>query len=136
MVGQEALIGVSVGRIKDLPLAPKIQAGVSNSQYRRASHSWMAEIKRLIEVGCFELVDMKDIPRGRKLVDSKWVHTYKGGDVDNSIKTKSRFVAKGCIQVQDVDYCGHCNDWELTLLAGICSGPCRRGDIHASPSGL
>ena len=44
-------------------------------------------------MGCFELVDLKDIPRGRKIVNSKWVHTYKGDEYGNSIKAKSRLVA-------------------------------------------
>ena len=35
---------------------------------------------------------------------SKWVRTYKGDEVCNIIKAKSRLVAKGFIQVQDVDY--------------------------------
>ena len=57
-----------------------------------------------MELGCFELVGLKDIPRGHKIVKSKWVHTYKGDEYGNFIKAKSRLVAKGFTQVQDVDY--------------------------------
>ena len=49
-------------------------------------------------------MDLKDISRGRKIVNSKWVHTYKGDEYGNVIKAKSRLVAKGFTQVQDVDY--------------------------------
>ena len=41
---------------------------------------------------------------GRKVVGSRWVHTYKGDGHENCLKTKSRVVAKGFTQVQDVDY--------------------------------
>ena len=100
MVDQEASIEVPVGKIKDLP-----QAEISKPQYRRAfEHSQRVELKELMEVGCFELlVDLKDIPRGRMEVNSKRVHTYKGDEYGNFIKAKSRLVAKGFTQVQDVD---------------------------------
>ena len=38
------------------------------------------------------------------IVNSKWVHTYKGDEYGNFIKAKSRLCAKGSTQVQDVDY--------------------------------
>ena len=90
MLGQEASIEMPGGKIKDLPPPPKIQAEVSKSQYRRAfEYSQMVSLKGLMEVGCFELVD-----RGWKIVNSKWVHTYKGDEFGNLIKTKSRLVSK------------------------------------------
>ena len=63
----------------------------------------MIELKELMEVGCLELLDLKDIPRGRKIVNSRGVHTYKGDEDGNVIKDKSRLVAKGFTQVQDFD---------------------------------
>ena len=44
------------------------------------------------------------VPKGRKIVDSKWVHTYKGDELGFCVKTKSRLVVKGFTQVQDVHY--------------------------------
>ena len=44
------------------------------------------------------------MPKGLKVVGSRWVHTYKGNRHGNYLKTKSRVVAKGFNQVQDVDY--------------------------------
>ena len=55
-------------------------------------------------MGCFKVVDAKDMPKSRKVVGSRWVHTYKGDGHGNCLKTKSRVVAKGFTQVQDVDY--------------------------------
>ena len=43
------------------------------------------------------------MPKGWKDVGSRWVHTYKGDGHGNRLKTKSRVVAKGFTQVQDVD---------------------------------
>ena len=105
MANQEASIEVPVGNFKDLPPPPKTQAEGSKSLYWRAfAHYQIVELKGLMDVGCFELVDLKHIPRGRKIVNPKWVHTYKGDEFGNFIKGKSRLVAKGFAQVQDVDY--------------------------------
>lgn len=64
----------------------------------------MASLKGMVKEGCFELVDLKDNSRGRKTVHPKWLHTYKGDELGNFIKTKSRLAAKCFTQVQDVDY--------------------------------
>ena len=42
--------------------------------------------------------------KGRKIVGSKWVHTYKGDELGFCVRTKSRLLAKSFTQVQDVDY--------------------------------
>ena len=44
------------------------------------------------------------MPKGRKVVGSQWMHTYKGDGHGNCLKTKSRVVVKGSTHVQDVDY--------------------------------
>ena len=55
-------------------------------------------------MGCFKVADEKDVPKGRNVVGSRWVHTYKGDGHGNCLKPKSRVVAKGFTQVQYVDY--------------------------------
>ena len=75
-----------VRKIEDLPPPPKLRADVFKSQYRRAfERSQMVELKGLKEMAYFELVDMKDIPRGRKMVNLKSVHIYKGDGFGNFI---------------------------------------------------
>ena len=44
------------------------------------------------------------MPKGRNVVGSRWVHTYKGGGHENCLETKSRVVSKGFTQVHDVEY--------------------------------
>ena len=44
------------------------------------------------------------MPKGWKVIGCRWVHTYKGDGHENGLKTKSRVVAKGFTQVQNVDY--------------------------------
>lgn len=90
---------LSLGIIPEPPLQP------GPSSYTRSfKHSQMVELKGLVEVGCFELVDLEDIPRKRKIVDSKWVPTYKGDEFRNFMKTKSRLVGKGFTHAQNMDY--------------------------------
>ena len=66
--------------------------------------SQRVEIKGLLDVGCFAPVDRVKVPKGRNIVASKWVHTYKGDEQGYCVKTKSRLVAKGFSQVAGVDY--------------------------------
>ena len=47
---------------------------------------------------------MKAVPRGRKIVESRWVHSYKSNELGNYVKTKSRMVVKGFTQMPNVDY--------------------------------
>ena len=46
----------------------------------------------------------KYVPKSRKIVGSKWVHTFKGDELSNCVKTKSRLVAKGFSQIANIDY--------------------------------
>ena len=44
------------------------------------------------------------MPKGWKVIGSRWVHTYKGDGHGDGLKTESRVAAKEFTQVQDVDY--------------------------------
>ena len=50
------------------------------------------------------MIDVKAVPHGRKLVGTRWVHSYKSDELGYYVKTKSRIVAKGFTQMTNVDY--------------------------------
>ena len=101
----EASVEMPTGKMQDLPPPSTTQEEVRRSPFRKAfEHSQKVELNGLLAVGCFKVIDEKYIPKGRKIVGSRWVHTYKGNGHGNCLKTKSRVVAKGFTQVQDVDY--------------------------------
>ena len=66
--------------------------------------SQRVEIKGLLDIGCFAPVDGEKVPKGRKIVASNRVHTYKGDDQGYCVKTKSPVVAKGFSKVAGGDY--------------------------------
>ena len=61
-------------------------------------------IKALLDVGCFAPVAGEKVSKGRNIVDSKWVHTYKEDEQGYCVRTKSRLVARGFSQAAAVDY--------------------------------
>ncbi|CAN0376684.1 unnamed protein product, partial [Ascophyllum nodosum] len=84
---------------------PTTQAEVERSPFRKAfEYSQKIELNGLLGVGCFKVIDMKAVPHGRKIVGSRWVHSYKSDELGNFVKTKSRMVAKGFTQIPNVDY--------------------------------
>ena len=101
--------GVSIemptGKIEDLPPPPTTQAELLRSPFRKAFElSQHVEIEGLLDVGCFAPVDREKIRKDRKIIASKWVHSYKGDEKGCCVKTKSCLVAKGFSQVAGVDY--------------------------------
>ena len=97
---------MSTEKTQDLPPPPTTQAELLRSPVRKAFEiSQRVEIESLLDVGCFAPpVDEEKIPKGRKIVASKWVHTYKGVEKGYCVETKSHLVAKGFSQVAGVDY--------------------------------
>ncbi|CAN0458463.1 unnamed protein product, partial [Ascophyllum nodosum] len=84
---------------------PTTQAEVERSPFRKAfEYSQKVELNGLLGVGCLKVIDMKAVPRGRKIVGSRWVHGYKSDELGNCVKTKSRMIAKGFSQMLNVDY--------------------------------
>ena len=152
----EASVGMPTEKMQDLPPPPTTQEEIRRSPFCKAfEHSQKVELNGLLAVGCFKVVDEKYMPKGRNVVGSRWVHTYKGDGHGNCLKTKSRVVAKGFTQVQDVDY--HettsptpasapvkmialrlrtrkvCPFFTLTCLRRSCRRPLRRKFICAFP---
>ena len=58
------------------------------------------EMQDLEESGTY---DLTTIPKGRNVVGGRWVYAVKPGP-DNTETFKARYVAKGFLQVKDVDY--------------------------------
>ena len=104
-VGIEASVEMSTGKMQDPSPPPTTQEEVRRPPFRKVfKHSQKVELNGLLAVGCFKVVDENNVPKGRKVVGSRWVHMYKGDGHENCLKTKSRVVAKGFTQVQVVDY--------------------------------
>ena len=105
MVDREASVEMPSGKVKDLPPPPTTQAEVERSPFRKAfEYSQKVELNGLLGVGCFKVIDMKAVPHGRKIVGSRWVHSYKSDELGNFVKTKSRLVAKGFTQMPNINY--------------------------------
>ena len=71
-------------------------------RYKGARHEAMK-----IESGCHKMTGTCEAatpPQGRKSIGAKWVFTYKTDKDGLIVKTKTRLVAKGFSQVQDVDH--------------------------------
>ena len=101
----EASVEMPTGKMQDLPPSATMQEEVRRSPFCKAfEHLQKVELNGLLAVGCFKVVDKKDVPKGRKVVGSRWVYTYKNGGHGNCFKLKSRVAAKGFTQVQDIDY--------------------------------
>ena len=100
----EASVEMPTGKMQDLLPPPTTQEEVRRSLFRKAfEHSQKVALNGVLAVGCFEVVDEKDMPKDREVVGARWVHTYKGDGHENCLKTKSRVVAKGFTQAPDVD---------------------------------
>ena len=67
-------------KIPHLPPPPTTQADLLRSPFRKAFElSQRVESKGLFDAGCFVSIDGEKVPKDRKIVASKWVHTYKRG---------------------------------------------------------
>jgi hypothetical protein len=68
--------------------------------YQAMNDEWQS----MQQNGVLELTDLKDIPKGQKVIPGRWVFTKKftaEGELD---KHKARYVAQGFRQVEGVDY--------------------------------
>ena len=72
----EASVEMPTGKMQDLPPPPTTQEEVSRSPFHKAfEHSQKVGLNELLAVGCFKVVDERDVPKGRKVVGSRWVRT-------------------------------------------------------------
>ena len=78
----EASVEMPTGKMQDLPPPPTTQEEVRRSPFRKTfENSQKVELNGLLAVGWFKVVDEKDVAEGRKVVGSRWMHTYKGMDM-------------------------------------------------------
>ena len=91
------------GLISEAETPPVSVGGVLKSRYKGA---WLwamnEELKGLKDSGTFKVLD--GLPEGEKAIGSRWVLSYKSNKDGNITKTKARFVAKGFMQREGVNY--------------------------------
>ena len=93
-------IGKQPSEVESPPLSV---AGVERSVYRKGWEEAMkSEFDGHTKTGSFSMVDR--VPKGRKLVSSKWCFGYKTGNKGKITKLKARLVARGFTHIRDVDY--------------------------------
>ena len=62
------------------------------------------EFEKLDKMGCFEVIDAKDLPEGAKLVSGKWVFRQKYDKDGEPQRKKGRYVARGFSCRAGIDY--------------------------------
>lgn len=87
--------------ILDLPEPKSYSEAKSSTHWDRWKGAFEDEIKSLEENNVWDVVPR---PKGRKVINGKWVCKVKG-DADGEVERfKARYVAKGFSQVQGLDY--------------------------------
>ena len=66
---------------------------------------WQSAMKKELESLCNnDTWDVVELPKGERAVGAKWVYTVKLDHLNNVIKYKARYVAKGYTQRWSIDY--------------------------------
>ena len=72
MVDRETSVKMPSGDVNNLPPPPTTQAEVERPPIRKTfEYSQNVELNVLLGVGCFKVIVMKTVPRGRKIVGSR-----------------------------------------------------------------
>lgn len=93
---EEALIN-----ILEIPIPKSYNMAKQSVHWDQWEKAFNDEITSLRENNVWEVVPR---PKGRKIVDGKWVCKVKGDAQGNLERFKARYVAKGFSQVQGLDY--------------------------------
>ena len=87
---------------KKTPLT--LQEAKSLPEWETWKESMAKEFKALRDMGVFELVKRQDLPKGTKIVKTKWIYKIKQNDDGSIFKYKSRLVAQGFLLRWGIDY--------------------------------
>jgi hypothetical protein len=63
-----------------------------------------SEVKSIVDKDVWDVMEMKDMPQNKTLVNYKWVFKKKYDETDSVIKYKTRLCAKGFTQREGIDY--------------------------------
>ncbi|GKE90857.1 putative ribonuclease H-like domain-containing protein, partial [Tanacetum coccineum] len=94
----------------DHPLDQVIGDLQSAIQTRKVSknleeHSWLEAIQEeLLQFKLQEIWTLVDLPKGKRVIGSKWVFRNKKDERGIVIKNKARFVSQGYTQEEGIDY--------------------------------
>ena len=99
----ESEFEIPSGSISEAETSPVSVGGVLKSRYKGA---WLwamnEELKGSKDSGTFEVLG--GLPEGEKVIGSRWVLSYKSNKDGNITKMKARFLAKGFMQREGVNY--------------------------------
>ena len=103
LVNIKASVGMPTGKMHDLPPPQTTQEEVRRSSTRKAfEHSQKVALNGLLDVGCFIYMNENDVAKGRKVVGSRWVHTYNGDGRGNCVKQNPDWLRKDSLRSRTV----------------------------------
>ena len=91
-------------KLGDLNVPKTYDEALKSRQKDRWVKSMTKEITDLMKHETWELVSIKDVPKGRKITKSRWCYTIKYNRDGTVERFKSRFVACGYSQIKGVDF--------------------------------
>jgi hypothetical protein len=99
LMNREVHLAYCYSAVLDEPQS--LEEALSGPEKEKWEEGWKSEMKSQEENRTWEIVNM---PRGRKLVDCKYIFKKKRDSEGNVSKYKVRLVARGFTQVHGVDY--------------------------------
>jgi hypothetical protein len=86
------------------PIPKTLREAISHRFGTYLKKAMLIELESLRDLGVYDEISIKELPKGRRLINSKWVYDYKIDPEGFLDRFKARLVAVGCGQVKDQDY--------------------------------